>query len=494
MDAATGPEVAPPVSPAPPEADLPPAPRTEPATDARTIPHAEDLEVHVGAHVGPYRVLSNPIRNERHIRFDTYSEQLQRSAVMFVYPQNRLPEGSENAARFAEAAKALAQLEHPGVARVLDAGAVGTRPFLVYEPAGELSLDRLLDCMGALRLQRLAHLGLLASEVLSAADAAGQCHGELRLDCIGYRRDGSLRILGLGARGLVERLCPSAAGDAEALRDAMTSAWTPPEHIERGFCADAQGDMYRLGAILYAAATGHAPQKAALRRRTRAGSSPSVAQNQLDGYGIPSPISQVIARYMAPEASERYPTWAEATRALQEAISKSSGALLDVSSQSLIALPADIEPADELMFPPARVFVTAPAPAPVPASDSELEPAPESPFALDPSPAEAAESTPPQWLHRVARPLLPLEEERLAIEDERVAAEHERVATEDERVTAEDERFATDEVFIFRPRRDGLRRRPLRALVAVAKSQEKILYGALFVSLIWFVFFLLKHR
>ena len=484
LDAAAAPGAA------PPELETPQGLPTAAAPDARTAPHADELEVHVGAHVGPYRVLSVPIRNERHLRFDTYSEQLQRSAVMYVYPQNRLPAGPESADRFAEATQALTRLQHPGIARVLDAGTVGTRPFLVYEPAGELSLDRLLDCMGALRMQRLAHLGLLAGEALGAAAAAGLSHGELRLDCIGYRRDGSVRILGLGARGLVERLCPPAAGDAAALPDALPTAtpgaWSAPEQLARDSCADTQGDMYSLGAILYAAATGHAPQTAALRSRTRHGGSQSAAQNQLEGYGVPAPIAQVIARYMAPEASERYPGWDEATRALQEAVSKSSGALRDVSSQSLLALPAEIEPEEELTFQPERVPVTAPAPEPAPgsASDSDSERAEPAP-----SPDEATESTPPQWLHRVARPLLPLEEERFAAEAEAPCS-----AAEDARNTGDtrDERFATDEVFFFRPRRDGLvRRRPLRA---IATPQEKVLYSALFASVIWFLIYLLQRH
>jgi serine/threonine protein kinase len=402
----------------------PPISAAEPAP-----PPAKAVEVFIGDLVGGYRVLSAPIRDCRYTRFDTYSVELKRTAVLLIFEHNRLPAAAPALATFATAAQSLSLDQHPGVARVLDAGELSGHPFLVYEPAGVLHLDQLLSCMGTLRIQRLAHLGLLASEALGAAAAAGQLHGGLQPDCIGYCPDGTISILGLGARGLVEATCPAPQARLDAQLYAVSVPFAAPEQAELGWRSTAQADMYSLGAILYLIASGHSPQPRALAQLAASDPAPNIV-DRLGGYGVPSPLAEVIARYMAPASTDRYRSWEAAKQAIEVALAQCSAltherlpaippAALDPPSDSAPA----VEPTESAApaasaesAPPAASAESAPSAEPAPSGELSAFTEVAAPGALasdDLEPTLApllAESS--FFTFRVAQPLLPLEEER----------------------------------------------------------------------------------
>ena len=164
------------------------------------------------------------------------------------------------AARFAREAQALARLDHPNIARLLDAGVGASgQPYLVLEridgtPITRWCADRALDIPARVRL-------LL--EVLAAVEQAHQrlvLHRDLKPDNILVTPDGRVKLLDFGIAKLIDD--QSAADAPTALTELGARAFTPdyaaPEQVQGGEVTTAT-DVYALGVLLFELLTGRHP-------------------------------------------------------------------------------------------------------------------------------------------------------------------------------------------------------------------------------------------
>ncbi len=165
---------------------------------------------------------------------------------------------------FDDERRILARLDHPHIARLLDAGTTDDgRPYFVMDYVDGLPLTAYVHERGLAVAERLR----LFIEVCSAVHYAHQnlvVHRDLKPGNILVTGDGVPRLLDFGIARLLERESGADAPTLTLLRP-LTPEYASPEQV-RGLPVTTLSDVYSLGALLYELLTGLPAQ----RLRTRA--------------------------------------------------------------------------------------------------------------------------------------------------------------------------------------------------------------------------------
>ncbi len=159
--------------------------------------------------------------------------------------------------RFASEQRMLAQLNHPGIARLYDANTLddGT-PWFVMEYVDGVPLTEFCKKNNSSIEERLRLLRLVC-EAVQYAHQHALIHRDLKPSNILVKRDGSVRLLDFGIAKQIEEFGAPGNPTRTALR-LMTPAYAAPEQI-RGERTGVQTDVYALGVILYELLTGKLP-------------------------------------------------------------------------------------------------------------------------------------------------------------------------------------------------------------------------------------------
>ncbi len=156
--------------------------------------------------------------------------------------------------RFLREARAAAQLDHPNVVRILNAGEEAGRHFIVMEMvSGEnlrlrLARDQRLERPEALRIiTGVAH-------ALAAAHELGLVHRDIKPDNIMIDEHGAVKVADFG-------LARHVANAGEITGEGVACGTPPymsPEQIG-GQAVDGRSDLYSLGIVLYECLAGRRP-------------------------------------------------------------------------------------------------------------------------------------------------------------------------------------------------------------------------------------------
>jgi serine/threonine protein kinase len=159
-------------------------------------------------------------------------------------------------ARFQQERRILASLDHPHIAKLLDAGATEEGwPYFVMEFVEGQPIDRWCDERKLNISQRIE----LFRSVIAAVEYAHRhlvVHRDLKPGNIFVTGDGVVKLLDFG----IAKVISGPAGEAEALTLAgmMTLGYASPEQVN-GSAITTQSDVYSLGVVLYELLTGHKP-------------------------------------------------------------------------------------------------------------------------------------------------------------------------------------------------------------------------------------------
>lgn len=167
--------------------------------------------------------------------------------------------------RFRHERRILASLEHPNVARLLDAGSTPEGiPYFVMEYVRGLTIDRYCDTARLSVPERLALFRLVCSAV-SCAHERRIIHRDIKPANVLVTPEGVPKLLDFGiAKALEPRQWTMSIEETATVLRLMTPEYASPEQI-RGDTLSESTDVYSLGVLLFELLTGRKPHRLATR-------------------------------------------------------------------------------------------------------------------------------------------------------------------------------------------------------------------------------------
>ena len=217
--------------------------------------------------------------------------------------------------RFRREARAVAQLSHPNLVGVIDAGEEGGRPFIVFEYVPGQTLKQRIAADGGLPLDEATAYAIEIGRGLQAAHQARLIHRDVKPQNVLIDAEGRAKVTDFGIALSLEAHGLTATG-----RVLGTTDYVSPEQA-MGQEIDARTDVYSLGILLYEMLTGEVPFKA----ETQVGVAmkhvneivPSVQRRRPDASAT---LAAVIERATAKDPADRYPDMNAFLRDLEGAL------------------------------------------------------------------------------------------------------------------------------------------------------------------------------
>jgi serine/threonine-protein kinase len=272
--------------------------------------------------------------------FDTVLER----AVAIKVMHREIAHDSDQLERFRREARAVAQLNHPHVVTVIDAGEElspdgdgSSSPYIVLEYVDGQTLKSIIRDGGPLEIPQAIAYAIEISRALGAAHESRIVHRDVKPHNILVSDEGGAKITDFGiARSLTEE------GLTMAGRVLGTTDYVSPEQA-LGQPVTGQSDLYSLGVVLYEMLTGTVPftgdsPVAVAMKHVRE----EIPDVQMRRPEISAATAAVVDRAVAKDLDERYPDAATMASALEDVLAveaSRSGQATGEATTVLRALP-----------------------------------------------------------------------------------------------------------------------------------------------------------
>lgn len=154
--------------------------------------------------------------------------------------------------RFFREADALARLDHPHIARILDLGQDGRDYFYVTEFVEGWNLTQMVETNGPLAIPVALQYLLQAADGLAHAHSHGVIHRDVKPANLMVNMEGRVKVVDLGLARVTSTNTPiTRKGDLLGSLDFMS-----PEQARNPAEADERADVYSLGCTFYWTLTG----------------------------------------------------------------------------------------------------------------------------------------------------------------------------------------------------------------------------------------------
>jgi eukaryotic-like serine/threonine-protein kinase len=226
--------------------------------------------------------------------------------------------------RFRRESRAVAQLSHPNVVAVIDAGTDAGHPYIVFEYVEGETLKERIERLGRLPLDEAAAYSIEIGRGLQAAHLAGMVHRDVKPQNVLIDAEGRAKVTDFGIA-----LSQESDGLTKTGRVLGTTDYVSPEQA-MGRDIDARSDIYSLGILLYEMLIGDVPFKA----ETLVGVAMKHVNEPMPDVqrrrpGTSAALAQVVERSTQKEPKKRYPDMgamlADLEGALEVEIARSGG-------------------------------------------------------------------------------------------------------------------------------------------------------------------------
>jgi eukaryotic-like serine/threonine-protein kinase len=204
--------------------------------------------------------------------------------------------------RFRREARAVAQLSHPNVVAVIDAGEDGGYPYIVLEYVEGETLKQRIDRLGRLPIAEAVAYAIEIGRGLAAAHARRLVHRDVKPQNVLIDAEGRAKVTDFGIARSLE-----SDGLTKTGRVLGTTDYVAPEQA-MGHGVDSRSDIYSLGVLLYEMLTGDVPFTA----ETVVGVAMKHVNEPLPDVQarrpeISSALAAVVERATTKDARSRYP-------------------------------------------------------------------------------------------------------------------------------------------------------------------------------------------
>jgi eukaryotic-like serine/threonine-protein kinase len=217
--------------------------------------------------------------------------------------------------RFRREARAVAQLNHPHIVQVIDAGEDDAMPFIVFEYVEGETLKERIRRFGRLPIPEALAYAIEIARALGAAHDRGIVHRDVKPQNILVDEEGSGKVTDFGIARTLEQEGLTADG-----RVLGTTDYVSPEQA-LGHAVTGQSDLYSLGVVLFEMLTGDVPfhgdnQVAVAMKHVRE-ELPDIAFRRPEAS---SALAAVLDRATAKDLAVRYQTAGELVYDLEDVL------------------------------------------------------------------------------------------------------------------------------------------------------------------------------
>lgn len=184
-----------------------------------------------------------------YLAFDTTLER--NVAIKLLHRE--IASDSDQLERFRREARAVAQLSHPHIVTVIDAGEDDNRPYIVFEYVAGETLKARIRRLGRLEVVEAIAYAIEIARALGAAHERHIVHRDVKPQNVLVDEEGSAKVTDFGIARTLDQEGLTADG-----RVLGTTDYVAPEQA-LGHEVTGQSDLYSLGIVLFEMLTGDVP-------------------------------------------------------------------------------------------------------------------------------------------------------------------------------------------------------------------------------------------
>lgn len=199
--------------------------------------------------------------------------------------------------------QAVTQLDHPFIARVMDADPASEDNFVACEYVHGINVKERVKRVGSIQVPTALDIIIPVLEALEYAHANRVIHGDLRPQDVVVSSDGEVKVTDFGLSSAL-RACPDVAD-----RFGMRSVHYEAPEIAEGADPSVSSDLYSVGVILYEMLTGQLPFDGptaisiALKQAKDIPATPRSINT-----AVPKSLSDLVMRAIEKSPLERFPS------------------------------------------------------------------------------------------------------------------------------------------------------------------------------------------
>ena len=207
--------------------------------------------------------------------------------------------------RFYQEMEAVGQVDHPNIARALDADKIGELQLLVLELVPGQNLQEFLTKRGRLSVADACRCVRQACVGLQHAHERGLVHRDLKPHNLMLTPDGKIKILDFGLAKIASEQ-RTATGLTREKSMMGTPDYLAPEQALDAATADIRADIYSLGCVLYCLLTGAPPFAGGTEVQVILAHQHDMPQPLTELRGdVPQELSDLIDRMLAKNPDDR---------------------------------------------------------------------------------------------------------------------------------------------------------------------------------------------